>query len=166
MHLGQLISGGGWILRRLCTGIENLIKSPNIYRMLSVLGKTGGIVSETLDNHVMQGKAIKKAKLKRCVEQFRSGLPPSAKNKNTYGALLNCYCKELMKDKALSYFDKMGYVTSLAFSNLMGLYMRSGEPQKPWMRLGLREIFQEMKEISSSTSDFVPLEDSSQDLPP
>ncbi|WVY97811.1 hypothetical protein V8G54_029962 [Vigna mungo] len=180
MNHGRLISGGGWLLRRLCTAADRPSKSPNLYRMLSALGRTGGRLSETLDNHVMQGKAIKKGELERCVQEFRryhrfqhaleiiewmetrkinsswnnyavqldlvsktkgvvaaeeffSGLPPPAKNKYTYGALLNCYCKELMKDKALSHFDKMdelGYVTSLAFSNLMSLYMRSGEAQK------------------------------------
>ncbi|WVZ05679.1 hypothetical protein V8G54_019025, partial [Vigna mungo] len=107
--------------------------------MLSALDKTGGIVSETLNNHVMQGKShknkqnskdawsssevqldiVSKTKGVVAAEEFFSGLPPPAKNKNTYGALLNCYCKELMKDRALSYFDKMGYVTYLAFSNLM-----------------------------------------------
>ncbi|WVZ02289.1 hypothetical protein V8G54_023095 [Vigna mungo] len=156
MHLGRLISGGGWILRRLCTAVENLIKSPNIYQMLSALGKTGGIVFQHAleiieqmetrkinpfrNNYAVQLDLVSKTKGVVAAEEFFSGLPPSAKNKNTYGALLNCYCKELMKDRALSYFDKMGYVTSLAFSNLMGLYMRSGEPQKPWMKLGLREV--------------------------
>ncbi|WVY97810.1 hypothetical protein V8G54_029961 [Vigna mungo] len=180
MNHGRLISGGGWLLRRLCTAAESPAKSPNLYRILSALKKTGGSVSETLDNHVMQGKAINKRELERCVdelrryrkfqhaleiiewmemrkinfswnnyavqldlvsktkgvvaaEEFFSGLPTPAKNKYTYGALLNCYCKELTKDKALSHFDKMdelGYANSLAFSNLMSLYMRSGEPQK------------------------------------
>ncbi|XP_014511767.1 pentatricopeptide repeat-containing protein At1g02370, mitochondrial-like [Vigna radiata var. radiata] len=180
MNHGRLISGGGWLLRRLCTAAESPAKSPNLYRILSALKKTGGSVSETLDNHVMQGKSIEKTELERCVEELRryrrfqhaleviewmemrkinfswhnyavqldlvsktkgvvaaeeffSGLPTPAKNKNTYGALLNCYCKELMKDKALSHFDKMdelGYVSSQAFNTLMGLYMRSGEPQK------------------------------------
>ncbi|XP_047150877.1 pentatricopeptide repeat-containing protein At1g02370, mitochondrial-like [Vigna umbellata] len=180
MNHGRLISGGGWLLRRLFTAAESPSKSPDLYRMLSALGKTGGSVSETLDNHTMKGKAIKTEELLRYVqelrryrrfqhaleiiewmemrkidssrnnyavqldlvsktkgvvaaEEFFSGLPPPAKNKFTYCALLNCYCKELMKDKALSHFEKMdelGYVNSLAFSNLMSLYMRSGEPQK------------------------------------
>jgi len=92
-------------------------KKINIYRsnyavILDLVWKTKGLVA---------------------AENFFSGLPLPAKNKYTYGALLNCYCKELMKDKALNHFEKMdelGYVTSLAFSNLMNLYMRSGEPQK------------------------------------
>ncbi|XP_022640527.1 pentatricopeptide repeat-containing protein At1g02370, mitochondrial-like [Vigna radiata var. radiata] len=148
MNHGRLISGGRWLLRRHCTAAESPAKSPNLYQMLSALGKTGGSVSETLDNHIMKGKAIETAELERYVrelrrnhrfqhaleitewmemrkmdsswnncalqlglvsktkgvvaaEEFFSGLPPPAKNKYTYGALLNCYCKELMKDKAL-----------------------------------------------------------------
>lgn len=66
-------------------------------------------------------------------ENYFSGLPPKAKNKRTYGALLNCYCRGLMADKALALFEKMNelnYVTNLAFNNLMSLYMRLGEHQK------------------------------------
>ncbi|ESW17131.1 hypothetical protein PHAVU_007G213200 [Phaseolus vulgaris] len=180
MNSARLISGGGWLLRRLCTAAESPAKNPNLYRILSALDMTGGSVSETLNSYIMQGKAVKKTELERCVEQLRryrkfqhaleiiewmemrkinfswnnyavqldlvsktkgvveaenffSGLPDPAKNKYTYGALLNCYCKELMKDKALSHFHKMdelGYVTSLSYNNLMSLFMRNGEPQK------------------------------------
>ncbi|KHN08626.1 Pentatricopeptide repeat-containing protein, mitochondrial [Glycine soja] len=148
--------------------------------MLSALDITGGTVSQTLDQYIMEGEVIKKQELERCVEQLRkyrrfqraleiiewmqmrkvnfswnnyavqldlvsktkgvvaaenffSGLPPAAKNMYTYGALLNCYCKELMKDKALSHFDRMnelGYVTNLAFNNVMTLFMKLGEPEK------------------------------------
>ncbi|XP_027099535.1 pentatricopeptide repeat-containing protein At1g02370, mitochondrial isoform X1 [Coffea arabica] len=67
-------------------------------------------------------------------EDYFNGLPPSAKNQFTYGALLNCYCVEKMKDKALDLFDKMHQMqiapSSLAFNNLMSLYMRLGQPEK------------------------------------
>ncbi|RDX92404.1 Pentatricopeptide repeat-containing protein, mitochondrial, partial [Mucuna pruriens] len=187
MSYARLISGGGWLLRRLCTAAESAAKKPNLYRTLSALDMTGGSVSQTLDHYIMEGKAVKKAELERCVEQLRkyrrfqhaleilewmemrkinfswnnyavyldlvsktkgvvaaenffNALPPPAKNKYTYGALLNCYCKELMKDKALGHFDKMdelGYATSLAFNNLMSLFMRLGQPQKVPHLVGL-----------------------------
>ncbi|KAK7392223.1 hypothetical protein VNO78_20653 [Psophocarpus tetragonolobus] len=180
MNYARLISGGGWMLRRLCTAAEDPAKNQNLYRILSALDMTGGSVSQTLDQYIMQGKAIRKLELERCVEQLRkyrrfkhaleiiewmqmrkvnfswsnyalqldlvsktngvdaaeiffNDLPPPAKNKYTYGTLLNCYCKELMKDKALSHFDKLdelGYATCLSFSNMMSLFMRLGEPQK------------------------------------
>ncbi|KAL2323724.1 hypothetical protein Fmac_028103 [Flemingia macrophylla] len=180
MNYARLISGGGWMFRRLCTAAETPEKKLNLYRMLSALDMTGGSVSETLDHYIMKGRAVRKSELERCVEQLRkyrkfqhaleiiewmelrkinfswdnsavyldlvsktkglvaaenffSGLPPPAKNKYTYGALLNCYCKELMTDKALGHFDKMdelGYITSLAFNNLMSMFMRLGQPLK------------------------------------
>lgn len=180
MNYARLISGGGWLLRRICMAAETPAKKENLYRMLSALDMTGGSVTETLNQYIMQGRAVRKNELERCVEQLRkyrkfqhaleilewmamrkinfswdnyavqldlvsktkgvvaaenffNNLPPPAQNKYTYGALLNCYCKELMKDKALALFDKineMRYVTPLAFNNLMSLFMRLGEPEK------------------------------------
>ncbi|XP_027934086.1 pentatricopeptide repeat-containing protein At1g02370, mitochondrial-like isoform X2 [Vigna unguiculata] len=103
------------------------------------------------DNYAVQLDLVSKTRGVVAAEEFFSGLPPPAKNKYTYGALLNCYCKELMKDKALSHFDKMdelGYVTSLSFNNLMSLYMRSGEPQK------VPHLVELMKRRSISLSPF------------
>ncbi|TKY52446.1 Pentatricopeptide repeat-containing protein mitochondrial [Spatholobus suberectus] len=187
MNYARLITGGGWLLRRMCTAAETPAKKPNLYRMLSALDMTGGSASQTLDHYIMQGKAVRKSELERCVEELRkynkfqhaleimewmemrkinfswnnyavqldlvsktkgvvaaenffSALPPPAKNKYTYGALLNCYCKELMTDKALRHFDRMdelGYVTSLAFNNLMSMFMRLGQPQKVPQLVGL-----------------------------
>lgn len=85
------------------------------------------------DNYAVHLDLMSKVKGLVEAENYFNSLPPPAKNKYTYGSLLNCYCKELMLDKALSHFEKMdelGYVTSLAFSNLMALYMRLGQPGK------------------------------------
>ncbi|CAI8603693.1 unnamed protein product [Vicia faba] len=186
MNYGRLIPGGGSLLRRLCTAspVSTVAELPkkkyNLYQRLSELEKTGGTVSQTLNQYIMEGKAVGKGELDKCVQELRKyrrihhafeimewmimrkinfswdnyavhldlvskvkglveaenyfdSLPPHAKNKYTYGSLLNCYCKELMLDKALSHFEKMdelGYVTSLSFTNLMALYMRLGQPEK------------------------------------
>ncbi|KAJ1397923.1 Tetratricopeptide-like helical domain superfamily [Sesbania bispinosa] len=90
-------------------------------------------INFTWKNYAVHLDLVSKTKGLVAAENHFSGLPPRAKNKYTYGALLNCYCKELMTDKALALFDKMdelGYVTGLAFSNLMSLYMRLGQPLK------------------------------------
>ncbi|XP_010249903.1 PREDICTED: pentatricopeptide repeat-containing protein At1g60770-like [Nelumbo nucifera] len=67
-------------------------------------------------------------------EKYFDSLKESAKNKLTYGALLNCYCKEKMVDKAMSLFEKMKKLsvasTSLAYNNLMALNMRMSYPKK------------------------------------
>ncbi|XP_006349176.1 pentatricopeptide repeat-containing protein At1g02370, mitochondrial [Solanum tuberosum] len=76
-------------------------------------------------------------------EKYFGGLSPSMQNQSTYGALLNCYCVEKMADKALSFFEKMDQLKftnkSLAFNNLMSLYMRLGQPEK------VAPLVQEMK---------------------
>lgn len=183
MNYSRLISGGGRLLRRLCTAAtaaELPNKKANLYRRLANLEKTGGTVSQTLNQYIIEGKALGKDELERCVQELRkyrrfhhafeimewmmmrqinfswdnyavyldlvskvkgvveaenhfNSFSPPAKNKYTYGSLLNCYCKELMLDKALSHFDKMdelGYLTSLSFTNLMSMYMRLSQPSK------------------------------------
>lgn len=70
---------------------------------------------------------------RRSAEAYFNDLSPSQKNRFTYGALLNCYCKEKLADKAWAVFekmDKMSWVSSLAFNNLMSLYMSLGQPEK------------------------------------
>lgn len=90
-------------------------------------------INFSFDDYAVRLDLVSKATGIVAAEDYFSGLPSRAKNKYTYGALLNCYCKELMTDKALTHFEKMdalGYVTNLAFNNLMALYMRKGQPEK------------------------------------
>lgn len=76
-------------------------------------------------------------------EDYFSGLPESSKDRFTYGALLNCYCKELMEEKALAHFetmDELNFASStLVFNNLMSLHMRKQNPEK------VDPLVQEMK---------------------
>ncbi|XP_021904456.1 pentatricopeptide repeat-containing protein At1g02370, mitochondrial isoform X1 [Carica papaya] len=77
---------------------------------------------------------IAKTKGITAAENYFSGLSPAAKNQFTYGALLNCYCTEVMTDKALAHFEKMDELNfvsgSLPFTNLMCLYMKLGKPEE------------------------------------
>ncbi|XWS46543.1 hypothetical protein CRYUN_Cryun14cG0076800 [Craigia yunnanensis] len=189
MNYRRLISSGSWLVRKLCTAAsekatEAVVEAPTrnrLYSRLSALGATGGTVSETLNDFIMDGKKIRKDELSRCVKELRkyrryqhsldimdwmekrnmqfsfvdhairldliaktkgfvaaedylSVLPPSAKNLLTYGALLNCYCNNLMKDEALALFKKMDELklinNTLPFNNLMCLYVRLGQPEK------------------------------------
>ncbi|XP_017982141.1 PREDICTED: pentatricopeptide repeat-containing protein At1g02370, mitochondrial [Theobroma cacao] len=85
-------------------------------------------------DHAIRLDLIAKTKGIDAAENYLSALPPSAKNQLTYGALLNCYCNNLMKDKASSLFQKMDELrftnNTLPFNNLMCLYMRLGQPEK------------------------------------
>ncbi|XP_050372753.1 pentatricopeptide repeat-containing protein At1g02370, mitochondrial-like isoform X2 [Argentina anserina] len=75
-----------------------------------------------------------KAKGIEAAESYFSNLPPAAKNKFTYGSLLNCYCKEAMEEKALAHYKKMDELdyanSTLVFNNLMSLCMRKKQPEK------------------------------------
>lgn len=59
-------------------------------------------------------------------------LPESSKNHLTYGALLNCYCKESMTEKAHSLFEKMKElnleISSMSYNSLFTLSLKNGLP--------------------------------------
>lgn len=88
----------------------------------------------SLVDYAIQLDLIAKTKGVAAAEDFFNSLPPSAKVHSTYGSLLNCYCKELMSDKALALFqkmDEMNFLTaSLPFNNLMSLHMGLGQPER------------------------------------
>ncbi|KAM1718344.1 hypothetical protein ACFX11_026065 [Malus domestica] len=76
-------------------------------------------------------------------EDYVSGLPESSKDLFTYSALMHCYCKELMEEKALALFatmDELGCASStFIFNSLMFLHMRKQNPEK------VDPLVQEMK---------------------
>ncbi|KAL4558902.1 hypothetical protein LXL04_037107 [Taraxacum kok-saghyz] len=84
-------------------------------------------------------------------ERYFHDLSPHLHNRNTYGALLNCYCKLKMTDKALALFKEIeakNFTTSLAFNNLMTLYMGLEQPEK------VAPLVEEMKKRKIQLSNF------------
>ncbi|KAH6811213.1 hypothetical protein C2S51_024975 [Perilla frutescens var. frutescens] len=85
-------------------------------------------------NNAVRLDLVAKVKGVTAAENYFNALSPTARVHCTYGALLNCYCKENMADKALELFAKMVeenmIVTALPFNNLMSMYARSGQPEK------------------------------------
>lgn len=68
-----------------------------------------------------------------CVEKYFNSLEESEKTDKTYGALLSCYCKEKLEEKATALFEKMKELklnSSLNYSNIMLLYTSIGKPEK------------------------------------
>ncbi|XP_042054803.1 pentatricopeptide repeat-containing protein At1g02370, mitochondrial-like [Salvia splendens] len=57
----------------------------------------------------------------------------SEKTNKTYGALLSCYCRERVLDKALETFEKikeLNHVSVLDFNNVLSLYYNLEKPEK------------------------------------
>ena len=85
-------------------------------------------------DHALRLDLISKINGISAAEDYFNDLPPIAKDRLTYGALFNCYCKESMEEKALSLFkvmDELNFISSdLVFSNLMSLYMKMNQPEK------------------------------------
>jgi pentatricopeptide repeat protein len=67
-------------------------------------------------------------------ETYFNNLSEKDKTEKPYGALLNCYTREHLVDKALAHFQKMkemGFVFSpLSYNNVMGLYTNLGQHEK------------------------------------
>ncbi|KAF7804936.1 pentatricopeptide repeat-containing protein [Senna tora] len=79
MSGSRLFSGGGWLFRQMCTAATKLAEAEvehsggklPLYRRLSSLQMTGGTVCQTLNQYIMEGKAIRKQELQRCVRELR-----------------------------------------------------------------------------------------------
>ncbi|KAI3448486.1 hypothetical protein Pfo_005151 [Paulownia fortunei] len=76
-------------------------------------------------------------------EKYFNGLQVSEKTNKTYGALLSCYCKERVFDKALEIFEEMkvsNYMSTLNYNNVLSLYCSMEQPEK------VASLVQEMEE--------------------
>lgn len=98
---------------------------------------------KTVSDHAIHLDLLAKARGITAAENYFVNLPESSKNHLCYGALLNCYCKELMTEKAEGLMEKMKELSlplsSLPYNSLMTLYTKVGQPEK------IPFIIQEMK---------------------
>ncbi|RDX79551.1 Pentatricopeptide repeat-containing protein [Mucuna pruriens] len=100
-------------------------------------------MNKTISDHAIHLDLLAKARGITAAENYFVNLPESAKNHLCYGALLNCYCKELTIEKAEGLMEKMKELSlplsSMPYNSLMTLYTKVGQPEK------IPFIIQEMK---------------------
>lgn len=82
-------------------------------------------------------------------EKYFLDLPERAKNHKSYGALLNCYVREQLVEKAEGLLEKMKELdfvwNAVPYNNMMTLYLKTSQPEKVPL------VIQEMK-----ANDVVP----------
>lgn len=99
----------------------------------------------TISDQAIHLDLIAKTRGIAAAENYFITLPETSKNHLTYGALLNCYCKELLAEKAEALMEKMKELklglSSMPYNSLMTLYTKIGLPEK------IPTIIQEMKSL-------------------
>lgn len=103
-------------------------------------------MNKTVSDQAIHLDLIAKTRGIPAAENYFVVLPESLKNHVSYGALLNCYCKELMTEEAEALMEKMKELnlplSSMPYNSLMTLYEKIGQPEK------IPAIIQEMKASS------------------
>lgn len=100
-------------------------------------------MNRTVSDHAIHLDLVAKVRGIDAAESYFIDLPESIKNHLCYGALLNCYCKELKTEKAEGLMDKMKELnlplSSLPYNSLMTLYTKVHQSWK------VPVLIQEMK---------------------
>ncbi|GAB4830586.1 hypothetical protein Ancab_020352 [Ancistrocladus abbreviatus] len=115
-----------------------------------------GRINYSARDYALRLDIISKLKGLAEAEKYFDSLSPDAKNLYTYGALLNCYCKENMADKAVALFEemeKLNFCSPLSYNNLIVLFLKVGQPER------VPPLIQVMKErnlaLSSHSYNFL-----------
>ncbi|XP_031499389.1 pentatricopeptide repeat-containing protein At1g60770 [Nymphaea colorata] len=97
----------------------------------------------TVSDQAIHLDLISKTKGIVAAEKYFMDLPEPSKNHLSYGALLNCYCKEKMTENAEALLEKMkelNFASSpMEYNSLMTLYSETGKPEK------IPAVIQDMK---------------------
>nr|XP_023898176.1 pentatricopeptide repeat-containing protein At1g60770 [Quercus suber] len=110
-------------------------------KLSETMAKRG--MNKTVSDQAIHLDLVAKTRGISAAENYFIDLPESSKNHLCYGALLNCYCKELMTEKAEALMEKMKELnlplSSMPYNSLMTLYTKTEQPEK------IPAIIQEMK---------------------
>lgn len=144
-QLNQFIKSGKRVYKWEVGDTLKKLRSRKLYSPALKLSETMAKrnMIKTVSDHAIHLDLLAKARGVAAAESYFIDLPESAKNHLCYGALLNCYCKELMAEKAEGLLDKMKElnlpISSMPYNSLMTLYTKVGQPEK------IPTIIQEMK---------------------
>ncbi|CAA6673092.1 unnamed protein product [Spirodela intermedia] len=110
-------------------------------KLSEVMSRRG--MNLTPSDHAIRLDLIAKSRGIATAEEYFVNLPEPAKNHLAYGSLLNCYCKELMTEKAEALMEKMKELrfntSAMSYNSLMTLHTKTHHPEK------IPSIIQEMK---------------------
>lgn len=121
------------------------LRSRNLYYPAVKLSETMSSrgMNKTVSDQAIHLDLVAKTRGIPAAENYFIDLPETSKNLRTYGALLNCYCKELMTEEAEALIEKMKELnlglSSMSYNSLMTLYTKVGQPER------IPAIIQEMK---------------------
>ncbi|KAM3206827.1 hypothetical protein ACQJBY_062162 [Aegilops geniculata] len=110
-------------------------------KLTEVMTRRG--MNPTVGDQAIRLDLVAKSRGIAAAEKYFMDLPETSKTHLTYGALLNCYCKELMTEKAESLMEKMKELnfafTAMSYNSLMTLYTKVNKPEM------VPSIIQDMK---------------------
>ncbi|EEF34462.1 pentatricopeptide repeat-containing protein At1g60770 [Ricinus communis] len=113
-------------------------------KLSEAMSKRG--MNKTVSDQAIHLDLVAKTRGIPAAEIFFIDLPETSKNHLTYGALLNCYCNQLMTEEAEALMEKMKELnlglSSMSYNSLMTLYTKIGQPER------IPGIIQEMKSDS------------------
>uniref|UniRef100_M4ERQ8 Pentacotripeptide-repeat region of PRORP domain-containing protein n=1 Tax=Brassica campestris TaxID=3711 RepID=M4ERQ8_BRACM len=91
-------------------------------------------MNKTVSDQAIHLDLVAKARGIAAGETYFVNLPETSKTELTYASLLNCYCKELMTEKAEGLLNKMKElnitVSSMSYNSLMTLYTKTGHAER------------------------------------
>lgn len=121
--------------------VELLIYRVSGLQLSQAMSERG--MNKTVSDQAIHLDLVAKARGVAAAENYFVNLPEASKNHLLYGALLNCYCRELMTKEAEGLFEKMKELnlelTSMPYNSMMTLYTKTGQPQS------VPTMIQEMK---------------------
>ncbi|ERN02143.1 pentatricopeptide repeat-containing protein At1g60770 [Amborella trichopoda] len=138
-----------WEIERIIKELRKFKRFHHALELSEWMDKRG--MNLSYGDYAIRVDLLSKTRGLESAESYFTGLPHSAKNQYSYGALLNCYCKDKLTEKAEALFSKMKELNTnltLAYNNMMTLYITTGHPEQ------VPSLLQDMKENGKKPDTF------------